>query len=295
MTFKEAVPKFLNYVRVVRTEGTYQYYKSHAKTILLFLKDHEVEEMTMDTCLAFVDFQRSRNPKLKNNTINKYMITVKGVYKFVTNRALHFPKLKESVPVTDIVPDHVYASILRHLESKLHLKTYLRNYVFIRLLRDTGARLNEMLHIELHNIDLHENAIYLEVTKNHEARYVLFTRETAEYLKDYIRQCEIKGRLFIDFVTGTPMTKSAVQNMFYKIRTTLGIKEKITPHKWRHTFATQYMRSSGNTEMLRLFLGHKSHKTVQRYIHYNRQDIFKAYRAYEKDLKNASNFNQKRG
>ena len=78
--------------------------------------------------------------------------------------------------------------------------------------------------------------------------------------------------------------------MLYKLRTYLGIKEKITPHKWRHTFATQYMRSSGNTEMLRLFLGHKSHKTVQRYIHYNRQDIFKAYRAYEQDLKNASNF-----
>ena len=64
MTFKEAVPKFLNYVRVVRTEGTYQYYKSHAKTILLFLKDQEVEDMTLDTCLAFVDFQRSRNPKI---------------------------------------------------------------------------------------------------------------------------------------------------------------------------------------------------------------------------------------
>ena len=58
MTFKEAVTKFLNYVRVVRTEGTYQYYKSHAKTILLFLKDKEVEGMTLDTCLSFVDFQR---------------------------------------------------------------------------------------------------------------------------------------------------------------------------------------------------------------------------------------------
>jgi len=291
MTFQEAIPKFLNYIRVVRAEGTYHYYLSHSNTILRFLKDYEVEHMTMDTCLAFVDYQRSRNPKLKNNTINKYMITIKGIYKFVTNRSLHFPKLKESVPVTSIVPEHTYYAILKHLESKLHLKTNLRNYVFIRLLRDTGARLNEMLHMELSNVNLHDNAIYLEVTKNHEARYVLFTRETAKYLNDYIRQCEIKGRLFVDFTTGMPMSKSAVQNMLYKLRTHLGIKEKITPHKWRHTFATQYMRSSGNTEMLRLFLGHKSHKTVQRYIHYNRQDIFKAYRAYEQDLKNASNFN----
>lgn len=289
MTFKEAMPKFLHYKKITKTKGTYDYYRSHAKTIMPFFNEIHVEDLTVDMCLSFIEYQRERNPALKNNTINKYMVVIKGVYAYVTNDTFKFSKLKETVPTTKIVPDDIYLLILKHLEPLTHLKTPLRNYVFIRLLRDTGARLNEMLHITVDNIDLSRHAIYLEVTKNHEARYVFFTDATADALKRYIKSCEIKGYLFQNMQTRDQMTKSAVQNMMAKLKQTLGIKEKITPHTWRHTFATTYMRSSGNTEMLRIFLGHKSHKTIQRYIHYDKEDMLRAYQAYAKDSKYASN------
>jgi site-specific recombinase XerD len=58
-----------------------------------------------------------------------------------------------------------------------------------------------------------------------------------------------------------------------------GIQDNITPHKWRHTFATSFLRKGGDLETLRMLLGHSNLKTTQKYLHLNQQDIRKTYQA----------------
>jgi site-specific recombinase XerD len=59
----------------------------------------------------------------------------------------------------------------------------------------------------------------------------------------------------------------------------LNIQDNITPHKWRHTFATTFLRRGGDLETLRMLLGHSNLKTTQKYLHLNHQDIRKQYAA----------------
>ena len=82
----------------------------------------------------------------------------------------------------------------------------------------------------------------------------------------------------IDFKTGNKMTTSSVESFIYRLKKKLEIKESITPHKWRHTFATNFLRGGGDLETLRLLMGHANLKTTQKYLHLSKNDIFKQYR-----------------
>lgn len=50
------------------------------------------------------------------------------------------------------------------------------------------------------------------------------------------------------------------------------------PHKWRHTFATTFIKNGGDLETLRLLLGHTNLKTTQKYLHLSKGDIVENYK-----------------
>jgi site-specific recombinase XerD len=73
------------------------------------------------------------------------------------------------------------------------------------------------------------------------------------------------------------MTTSAIESLLYQLKKRCQIKDNITPHKWRHTFATQFLRKGGDLETLRMLLGHTNLKTTQKYLHLSQDDIQKTY------------------
>lgn len=76
-----------------------------------------------------------------------------------------------------------------------------------------------------------------------------------------------QGRLSVD----------NVQNICYRIEKRLQLPYNIRPHKWRHTFATRFLKRGRDLETLRLILGHSSIKTTQRYLHLDNDFIKQQY------------------
>lgn len=68
-----------------------------------------------------------------------------------------------------------------------------------------------------------------------------------------------------------------VQNVCFRIETKLNLPYTIRPHKWRHTFATRFLKGGANTETLRLIMGHASIKTTQLYLHLDNEFIKHEY------------------
>ena len=69
-----------------------------------------------------------------------------------------------------------------------------------------------------------------------------------------------------------------VVSFIYRVKKRLNIEENITPHKWRHTFVTNYLKQGGDLETLRLLLGHSNLKTTQKYLHFSKNDIISNYK-----------------
>jgi site-specific recombinase XerD len=82
-----------------------------------------------------------------------------------------------------------------------------------------------------------------------------------------------------------------LKGIVHRLKKRLKLNESITPHKWRHTFATDYVNKGGNLETLRLILGHSSLKTTQKYLHLSKKNILDEY---TKVMRNTDNLDDKR-
>jgi site-specific recombinase XerD len=141
---------------------------------------------------------------------------------------------------------------------------------------ETGMRMTELRNVRIQDLDLENNLIHLKLTKTKSERYVCFTEETKLRLESYIKNKPMYNYLFTSN-RGVQMTVASLETLFHKIRVVLGLQESVSPHKWRHTFATSFLKRGGDLETLRILLGHTNLKTTQKYLHLSKQDVIKNY------------------
>jgi len=74
----------------------------------------------------------------------------------------------------------------------------------------------------------------------------------------------IDDYILFDFATKNIMTTSFVESFIYRLKIKLNNTKNITPHKWRHTVATTFIKNGDDIETLRPLLGHSNFKTTQK-------------------------------
>ncbi|MDA3779014.1 MAG: tyrosine-type recombinase/integrase [Bacteroidales bacterium] len=278
MKLKDAIEEFKIYTEITKSAGTVDYYKYYLNAVKQGLGHLECETISNTDILGYIKNRKIDNPKVSNATLNKHVKTLKSVVKYSTEREIKFSKLKERIKTTPTVSKATYTKIFNHYEKKLDDKHNFRNYIFFKLLLDTGLRLTEAVNLKVSDIEFEDNLIHVRVTKTDVDRYVGITNKTKIILYKYIITQPTIKYLFTDFVNDRPLSTSSVESFIHRLKKRLQLKENITPHKWRHTFATNYLRSGGNLETLRILLGHSNLKTTQRYLHLSRTDIMTEYK-----------------
>ncbi len=219
-----------------------------------------------------------RKQDYSNNSINKFTDIVKMVYKFNydhnfidENPIRDLKKLKKVNIETITIPKGIKQKIFDWLNNLNNDNIFnVRDKLIIYLLNETGIRLNELLHIKTKNIFLDENTIHLDFTKTGESRDIYFTDSTKKYIMLYLSKIESKEYFFQNLVTHEPMTKTSVNKLLERIKNELDIHQSISPHKWRHTFATELMNSNVSMREIQTVLGHTELTTTQKYLHTER-------------------------
>lgn len=278
MNFSKAIEDFRKYTEVTKTQGTLDYYRFYLKALTEYFGDQDCDSITNDQIIEYIVGRRNINPKISNASINKHIVTLKTVVKHATGREIKFSKLKERKKIIPTVSDLTYHRIFSYYQKHLDNPFEFRNYVFLKMLLDTGLRMHELTHVKVKDIDFNTLSIHVKVTKTDNDRYVCFTDLTGALLIKFIASQKIKGYLFQDFSTNKPLTTSSVECFIYRLKKKLNIEEQITPHKWRHTFATNYLNFGGDLETLRLLMGHSNLKTTQKYLHISKNQILANYR-----------------
>ena len=138
------------------------------------------------------------------------------------------------------------------------------------MLIDTGARISEILNIKISNINYSNNTIYLDVTKTHNSRYVPYTEATKVLLKKYIEENDFKNNKLFD------LSISGVESLFRRIKDRLNLN-KFHPHMLRHTLATKLHKNGVSIMIVQKIMGHKNISTTERYIHFDLDDVLRAY------------------
>lgn len=276
MKFTEACEQYLRKSKVINSDQTYKKTKGYLRRTCNLFGKYECHKIDKNDIYELIIYRKDINPKVSNKTLNIYIMYVKLVLSDIAGIEIIFKKLKEEKKLPQVLDESTIAQVYNYLDS-INSEQSKRNKLMFMLLLDTGLRISELLSIQLQNIDFSKSMIYLTKTKTRVHRYVLFTNKTKKELERFIDVNGILNFIFINLKTRTVIKPDSIQTICTKIRRLGKIKKSITPHKWRHTFATNFNNNNGNIFVLQKLLGHKKISTTQIYISVSMKKVTEEY------------------
>ena len=157
--------------------------------------------------------------------------------------------------------------------NKRYLSSF-TNYLILRMMAETGMRVSEVLNLRLEFLDLNSGKIIIKEGKGNKDRIVYINNGLLENLISYLTRTE-KGTTGLVFTTRTGgiINQNNINRMIETYRTKAGIEKHISAHTFRHSFATAFLRETGNLSLLQRVLGHEDISTTQIYVHLADKDV----------------------
>jgi integrase/recombinase XerD len=163
-------------------------------------------------------------------------------------------------------------------ESDHERATAVRDRAILLLLVDTGMRASELCGLELRNVDLRNGAVVV-FGKGSKERSLPIGPRTKSALSKHILENRAEARvnepIFLT-VTGQPMDRCALLKLVYRLAEVAGVRDA-HPHRFRHTFAIQYLRNGGNERTLQDVLGHESLDMLRTYTRIAQVDMINGH------------------
>lgn len=147
---------------------------------------------------------------------------------------------------------------------------WVRDMAIFELLFASGIRVSELCNIKFEHINLHHMNIMIHGKGNKERLIYLEHHEVISSFNTYLLFRKHAGiKLPYVFITkfGQKLSTQAVRNLVTKYTTLADINKNITPHSFRHTFATLLLEEGVDIKFIQDFLGHSSISTTQLYLH----------------------------
>lgn len=152
------------------------------------------------------------------------------------------------------------------VEKMISRASNLKYQSFICLLYGTGIRLSEALHLKITDIDGERKQVFIR-GKGAKDRYVDLPECLLLLLRHYYKMYRPITYLFNGAVKGTPLSARTAQHLVKQTRKAANIQKNVSPHTFRHCYATHHLENGTDLLYLQKQLGHKQLKTTARYIH----------------------------
>ncbi len=189
-------------------------------------------------------------------------------------------KYKEPITLPKTIPLATVKDILRYsyfrldsAQSRYQYKSALRNVIIIELLFSTGMRVSEISNLKRKSLELQSNTIYISGKGSKERIMCIANDKVSRLLKEYIEICGLdNGCVFVNKL-GNRYSEQSIRSMINDYAKSAGAGMHITPHMFRHTFATALMDENVNIRYIQQLLGHSSITTTQIYTHISTNKI----------------------
>lgn len=279
MRLSDYVNGYLDYCRYRKEldEKTIKAYKIDLHQYFSFIRDGEMKKERIESYIT------NLHKKFKQKTVKRKIAAVKAFYNYLEEEEIitETPfrrikvKFKEDVVLPRIIPrgeieallNFMYGYLRDHAESKRDIT---RDVMMVEVLFATGARVCEISNIKRENMDLHSGLLRI-MGKGGKERYVQICEpDILKLLREYYAQNEQKiknsGYFFINR-QGKRFSEQSIRMMLKKYTVLAGIERELTPHMFRHSFATYLIEEGVDVSCVQQLLGHSSIKTTQIYIH----------------------------
>jgi integrase/recombinase XerC/integrase/recombinase XerD len=271
------IPRYMNHLTMRNySEKTIDTYRRVLEDFSVYCAGIQgVDDPNVDTDgYEVTDFlaQASTERGISATTMNRYLSTLSSFYKFLVGQhiiemnpvlGVDRPKIKDRellyLKHVDVI------SLLNRIEDP-------RDLLLVRTIYATGVRVSELCGILIEHIDFAEETIRIR-GKGGKIRTVFIDPETLESIRSYTGG-RTSGPVFTGHL-GAPLSPRTVQHIFQKYA-----PAGITPHKIRHSYASELYKRSRNLRVVQENLGHSSIKTTEVYLHTDIEERRQVYQEY---------------
>jgi len=199
--------------------------------------------------------------KLSRTAMVQAFCALKFFYVHVLSRsfeldALRFPRRRRKLPV--VLNESEVRRLLEAAEN-------LQQLAILMTLYSAGLRLSELIHLRVKDIDSIKMLIRVCHGKGGKDRNVLLSPTLLEVLRRYFRSYRPQTWLFYGRTPEQPIHDQTVQRMVRRLCDRAGLRQGVTPHTLRHSFATHLLEQGTEVPYIQELLGHKSIKTTMLY------------------------------
>lgn len=291
---KQYIEEFKTYLSVEKnfSEHTLSAYCSDIVSYILWLNGESCVEVNFDKLREYLHFiQRF---EYKKTTIARKTASIRTFYKFLfrekyidTNPAISLSAPKRPKPLPKFLTPEEVEQILNNV--KIDTPAGFRNRVILELLWATGMRVSELSNLNFGDINLEENEIRV-FGKGAKERIVLMSDRAKNYLKQYIdsvRQLIVaqgykisdnndSSPLFINN-TGYRLQNKTIRKVINDTVEKIELPKKVTPHVFRHSFATKLIENGADLRVVQELLGHAGISNTQIYTHVSMKHMKDVY------------------
>lgn len=228
-------------------------------------------------------FQLSKQ-KFSERSQARWISSIKAFFKYLAEdeaREDNPTTLLESPKLGLYLPDTLSFDDVERIIKAINISTDLgrRNQCMIEVLYGCGLRVSELIDLKISNINFRE--YYLKVDgKGDKSRFVPLAAYTAELIKTYIADVRSKYKinkkcediLFLNS-RGSAMSRVIVFIIIKELTEKAGINKKISPHTFRHSFATHLLQNGADLRYIQEMLGHSSITTTEIYTHLKNEEL----------------------
>ena len=291
MEMHNILNKFIYYQEVVlnKSYNTVKSYRKDIEQFIYYLENNEgindfnkVEIMSFRSFIAYLNMELEVNKR----SINRKLSAIRTFYKYLLendyiteNKTVYINTPKFS----KVLPNYLTKSDVDKIRSVINIEkiTGLRDRAMIELLYSSGIRSMELLDLTESMINFNERELRV-IGKGNKERITFFSDNAKKYLLEYIEKKKIvyrnvdKDIIFVN-KNGDKLDSRSLRRLITNYALKADINKEVTPHVFRHSFATEMLNNGVDIRYVQELLGHSCIATTQFYTHISKNMLKDVY------------------
>jgi integrase/recombinase XerD len=287
------IDQFLNYLLVEKglARTTLVSYSADLWRYVDFLeRNGRVTVSEEDTALILKYLIELRGTGLSARSRARHLVTLRGFYRYLSaekiltadpSRRVELPKTTLKLPDVLSIPE-----VQRLLNTPASPKPVgVRDAAMLELLYAAGLRVSELIALKIQDVQLEAGFVRV-IGKGSKERIVpigQYAREKVRFYLEHARGQLLKNRtspfLFVARA-GRPMTRQGFWKLLRQYAQAAGLYKKVTPHSFRHSFATHLLEGGADLRAVQVMLGHADISTTQIYTHVSQERLRELHRKF---------------
>lgn len=287
MNWQNALKDYKYYLKIERglSKNSIVSYEYDLKKLIQHLENHDSAETPISishhTIQEFIyEVSKSHNARSQSRIISG-MRSFFGYLVFEDYRTTNPLDLIESPKIGRKLPDTLNIKDIDNLINAIDLSKPEgeRNRAILETLYSCGLRVSELTNLKISDLFFEEG--FIKVTgKGDKQRFVPIGTSTQKYIDIYRKDIrshlkiapESKDTLFLNR-RGRQLTRAMIFTIIKQLAEQIKLNKTISPHTFRHSFATHLLENGADLRAIQLMLGHESITTTEIYMHVDRSHL----------------------